>query len=100
MSSLPPTAPPSPSGQGCSGSVHPQPGVIPGTALTLVQHLEPGLAELHVFPMDLFIEPVQVPLDVILSFRCIYITSQLNIICKFAERALNHFTYAINEDIK
>ncbi|KAJ7411115.1 hypothetical protein BTVI_51132 [Pitangus sulphuratus] len=77
--------------------VIPQPGLIPGVALTQVQHLALGLVKLHEIPMGPLLELVQVPLDVILSFRCVNNTTQLDVICKLAEGA---FVYVINEDIE
>ena len=46
------------------------------------------------------LQPVQVPLDGLLSLQCIDCTSQLGVICKLAEGALNPAVDVTNEDIK
>ena len=50
--------------------------------------------------MGLLCELVQVPLDGILSLRHVDRTTQLGVICKLAEGALNPAIYVIDEDIK
>ena len=44
-----------------------------------------GLAEPHEVHTGLLLELVQVPLDGILSLRCVNCTTQLGVICKLAE---------------
>ncbi|GAB0185610.1 mitochondrial enolase superfamily member 1 [Grus japonensis] len=46
------------------------------------------------------LEPVQVPPDSLLSLRHVKHTTQLGIVCKLAESALNPTVYVIGEDIK
>ena len=62
---------------------------MPGVALTQVQDLALGLAELHEVHMGPLLKLVQVPLDGIPSLRCVNHTTQLGVICKFAEGALD-----------
>ncbi|KAJ7422682.1 hypothetical protein WISP_36872 [Willisornis vidua] len=50
-----------------------------------VQHLVFGLVEPYEIPMAPGPEPVQIPLDGILSFRCVRSPSQPSVIIKFAE---------------
>ncbi|KAK4826497.1 hypothetical protein QYF61_009570 [Mycteria americana] len=45
------------------------------------------------------LKAVKVPLDGIPSLKCINVTTQLGVICKLAEGALNPTAYAIDEDI-
>ncbi|RMC11435.1 hypothetical protein DUI87_11554 [Hirundo rustica rustica] len=73
---------------------------MPGVALTQVQHLVVDLIKLPRVAMGPILEYVQVPVDGILSFRCVNCMSQLGVICKFAQSALDSFVCAINEDIK
>ena len=84
-----PPVPPSPSLQGCSQSFH-RPACIdtrgcrdPGAGLAL------GLVEPHEVHMGPFLDLVQVPLNGIPSLRCVNRTTQLGVICKFAEGALD-----------
>ncbi|KAK4817028.1 hypothetical protein QYF61_026034 [Mycteria americana] len=66
----------------------PQPVLIAGVALIQVQHPARGLAELHKIQMGPLLDLVQVPLDGIQSLRRVNRTTQLGVICKFAEGAL------------
>ena len=61
-----------------------------------MQDLALGLVELHVVGMGPPLKHVQVPLDGILSLYHVNCTTQLGIVCKLAEGALDstvHFTY-------
>ncbi|KAK4826191.1 hypothetical protein QYF61_006135 [Mycteria americana] len=78
----------------------PQPVLILGVAPTQVQDLELGLLEPHEVHMGPLLELVQVPLDGIPSLRRVNCTSQLGVICKFAEGALDPTAWVIDEDIK
>ncbi|KAK4818032.1 hypothetical protein QYF61_004156 [Mycteria americana] len=71
----------------------PQPILIPGVALTQVQNPH----EVHRGPL---LELVQVPLDGILSLRRVNRTTQLGVVCKLAEGALDPTVCVIDEDIK
>ncbi|KAK4820994.1 hypothetical protein QYF61_009460 [Mycteria americana] len=75
----------------------PQPVLMVGIAPTQVQDPALGLVEPH----EVHTGPLlQVPLDGILSLRCVNRTTQLDVICKLAEGALNPTVYVIDEDIK
>ena len=67
----------------------PQPVLIQGFALTQVQDLELGHVEPHEVHTDPLLQPVQVPLDGMPSLRHVDRTTQLGVICKYAEGALN-----------
>jgi len=57
--------------------------------LTQVQDLALGLVELHEVGMGLPLKPAYVPLDSIPSLQCVNCTTQLDVICKLAEGALD-----------
>ncbi|KAK4817066.1 hypothetical protein QYF61_027095 [Mycteria americana] len=87
----------------CSAALNPfipQPVLILGVALTQVQDLALGLVEPHEVHMGQVLELVQVPLDGIPSLRRVNCTTQLGVIYKFAEGALDPTVYVIDEDIK
>jgi len=67
----------------------PQPLLIAGIAPTPVQDLALGLVEPHEVHTGPFLEFVQVPLDGIPSFWLVNCTTQLGVICKLAEGALD-----------
>ena len=69
--------------------VIPQPVLIPGVALTLMQDLALGLVDPHDVHTGPLLQLVQVLLDGIPSFWCVNCTTQLGVICKRAEGALN-----------
>ena len=60
-----------------------------GIALTPVQDLALGLVEFHEVCMDLPLEPAKVPLDGIPSLQRVDCTTQLGVVSKLAEGALN-----------
>ncbi|KAK4816418.1 hypothetical protein QYF61_016854 [Mycteria americana] len=76
----------------------PQPVLILGVALTQVQDLALGLVEPHEVRTGPLLELVQVPLDGIPSLRRVNCTTQLGVVCKFAEGALDPTVYVIDED--
>ncbi|KAJ7405905.1 hypothetical protein WISP_136841 [Willisornis vidua] len=78
-----PPAPPGPSLQINSGSVHPPGYMIAGIVPAQVQHLAFGLLKTHEIPTGNLLKLVEVPLDDILFSRC-----------------FNPSVYVINEDIK
>jgi len=78
----------------------PQPVLIAGVALTQMQDLARGLVKPHEVHTHLLLQLVQVPLDVIPSFWCANCITQLGVICKLAEGALDLTVYVIAEDIK
>ncbi|KAK4829425.1 hypothetical protein QYF61_004300 [Mycteria americana] len=78
----------------------PQPVLILGVAPTQAQDLALGLVEPHEIHMCPLLQLVQVPLDGILSLRCVNHTTQLGVICKCAEGMLGPTVYVTDEDIK
>ncbi|PKU42935.1 hypothetical protein llap_6755 [Limosa lapponica baueri] len=77
-----------------------QPVLILRVALTHFQDLAFGLVVPHAVCTGPLLQLVQVPLDAILSLGYVNCTTQLGIICKLAEGALNPTVYAIDENIK
>ncbi|KAK4830491.1 LOW QUALITY PROTEIN: hypothetical protein QYF61_011404, partial [Mycteria americana] len=77
---------------------YPQPVLIPGVALTQVQDLALGLVEPHEVHMGPLLELVL--LNGIPSLRCVNHTTQLRVICKFAEGAFDLTVYVTDKDIK
>ncbi|GAB0209612.1 hypothetical protein GRJ2_003426900 [Grus japonensis] len=59
-----------------------------------------GLVELHKVRTGRLLKPIKVPLDGIPSLKRINRTTQLGVICKFAEGALSPTIYVIDEDIE
>ncbi|KAK4816932.1 hypothetical protein QYF61_025428 [Mycteria americana] len=78
----------------------PQPVLILGVAPTQVQNLALILVECHEVHRGPLLELVQVPLDGMPSLRLVNRTSQLGVICKLAEGALNPTVCGADEDIK
>ncbi|KAK4827094.1 hypothetical protein QYF61_014196 [Mycteria americana] len=78
----------------------PQPVLILGADPTQVQDLVLGLAEPHEVHMGPLLQLVQVPLDGIPSLRHVNCTTQLGVVCKLAEGALDPTVCVIDEDIK
>ncbi|KAK4826501.1 hypothetical protein QYF61_009574 [Mycteria americana] len=76
------------------------PILIAGVAPAQVQDPALGLFEPHGVPMGPLLELVQVPLDGIPSLRHVNHTTQLGVVCKLAEGALNPTVHVIDEDIK
>jgi len=94
-----PAVPPGPSQEGALHPITPQPVWILGAALTQMQDLALGFAEPHEVQTGPTVQLVQVPLDAIPSFWHVSCTTQLGIICRLAEGALNLPVYVIDEDI-
>ncbi|KAJ7426861.1 hypothetical protein WISP_11805 [Willisornis vidua] len=78
----------------------PWPVLIPGIALIHMQHLALSLVKPHEILMHPLPQLVQIPLNGILSFRCVNSTAQLDVICRFSRGALYPFIYVLNEDVK
>ena len=74
--------------------------MIAGVAPTHMQDLALGLVEPYEIHTGLLLELVQVPLDGIPSLRCVSCTTQLGVICRLAEGALDPTVYVSDEDIK
>ncbi|KAJ7411316.1 hypothetical protein WISP_103196 [Willisornis vidua] len=72
--------------------------LVPGIALTQLQHLALELVELDEVFVGSVLKFIQVPLDGIPSFCHINSTTQLCVICKFAEDALDLPVCVIDED--
>ncbi|RMB92477.1 hypothetical protein DUI87_31119 [Hirundo rustica rustica] len=69
--------------------------VVPAKAQLALSPVKP-----YEISMGPLLHLVQVPLDSITSLRCVNSITQLGIICKFSETALNPFICVINEAIK
>ncbi|KAK4810201.1 hypothetical protein QYF61_011795 [Mycteria americana] len=78
----------------------PQPLLIPGLAPTKLQDLALGLVEPHEVHTGPLLKIVQVPLDGIPSLRRVNHTTQVGVVCRLAEGALDPSVYVIDEDIK
>ncbi|KAK4820330.1 hypothetical protein QYF61_023563 [Mycteria americana] len=78
----------------------PQPVLIPGIAPSQVQDLALGLVEPHEVHTGSLLELIQVPLDGIPSFWRVSCTTQLGVICKLAEGALDAPVCVIDEGIE
>ncbi|KAK4816767.1 hypothetical protein QYF61_022765 [Mycteria americana] len=81
-------------------SFDPQPLLTPGVAPTQVQDLALGLVEHHEVHRGPLLELVHVPVDGILSLEHVNCTTQLGVICKFVEGALDPTVCVTDEDIK
>jgi len=68
--------------------------------MTQVQDFAFGFAELDEVLLGLLLELVWFSLSGILSCRCANFTTQLGVICKLAEGALDSTVDVIDEDIK
>ena len=77
-----------------------QPVFVLGIALTHVQDLALGLVELHEVHMGPPLQPVQVPLDGIPSLQCVNHTTQLGVISRLAEGALNPTVHVTNKEVQ
>jgi len=77
-----------------------QPVLIVGLALTHVQHLALGLVELHEVHTGPLLKLIQFLLDGIPALQNVDHTTQLGVIYKLAEGALDPTVYVIEEDIK
>ncbi|KAK4829842.1 hypothetical protein QYF61_006852 [Mycteria americana] len=73
----------------------PQPVLIPGVAPTQVQEPALGLVKPHEVHTRPLLQLVQVPLDGLPSLRYVNCTTQLGVICKLAEGALNPTVYVL-----
>jgi len=77
-----------------------QPVLILGIAPTQVQDPALGLVEPHEVYLSPLLKPVQVPLDGIPSLQHINCATQLGVIHKLVEGALNPAVNIIDEDMK
>ncbi|KAK4826890.1 LOW QUALITY PROTEIN: hypothetical protein QYF61_012078, partial [Mycteria americana] len=78
----------------------PKPVALPGVVVTQVQDLALGLVEPHTTGPILLMQPVQVPLQSLPPLKQINTPTQLGVICKLTEGALDPFIQIIDKDIK
>ena len=77
-----------------------QPAFVPGVALTHVQDLALGLVELHDVRTGPLLKPVKVPMDDIPSLQHVSCTTQIGVIGKHAEGALNPTVHVTDKDVR
>ncbi|KAK4807192.1 hypothetical protein QYF61_024312 [Mycteria americana] len=78
----------------------PKPVALHGVAVAQVQDLALGLVKPHTIDLGPSIQPVQVPLQSLPPLKQINTPTQLGVICKLAEGALDPFVQIIDKDIK
>ncbi|KAK4810059.1 hypothetical protein QYF61_007223 [Mycteria americana] len=78
----------------------PRPVVLHGVVVTQVQDPTLGLVEPHTIDLSPSIQPVQVPLQSLPTLQQINTPTQLGVICKLIEGALNPLIQIIDKDIK
>ncbi|KAK4830585.1 hypothetical protein QYF61_011820 [Mycteria americana] len=78
----------------------PKPVVLHGVAVAQVQDLALGLVKPHTIVLGPSIQPVQVPLQSLHPLKQINTPTQLGVICKLTEGALDPFVQIIDKDIK
>ncbi|KAK4819531.1 LOW QUALITY PROTEIN: hypothetical protein QYF61_006024 [Mycteria americana] len=76
----------------------PKPVALHGVAVA--QDLALGLVEPHIIDLGPSIQPVQVPLQSLPTLKQINTPTQLGVICKLTEGALDPFVQIIDKDIK
>ncbi|KAK4813458.1 hypothetical protein QYF61_006249 [Mycteria americana] len=78
----------------------PKPVVLHGVVVTQVQDLALSLVEPHTTGPSPSIQPVQVPLQSLPPLKQINTPTQLGVVCKLPEGALDPFVEIIDKDIK
>ncbi|KAK4820631.1 hypothetical protein QYF61_002217 [Mycteria americana] len=78
----------------------PKPAALHGVAVAQVQDLALGLVKPHTIDLGPSTQPVQVPLQSPPTLKQINTPTQLGVICKLTEGALNPFVQIIDKDIK
>ncbi|KAK4832110.1 hypothetical protein QYF61_020737 [Mycteria americana] len=78
----------------------PKPVALHGVAVTQVQDLALGLVKPHTIDLGPSIQPVQVPLRSLPTLKQINTPTQLGVICKLAEGALDPLIQIIDKDVK
>ncbi|KAK4821930.1 hypothetical protein QYF61_004933 [Mycteria americana] len=78
----------------------PKPVALHGVAVAQVQDLALGLVKPHTIHPSPSIQPVQVPLQSLPTLQQINTPTQLGVVCKLTEGALNPFVQIIDKDIK
>ncbi|KAK4816559.1 hypothetical protein QYF61_017949 [Mycteria americana] len=78
----------------------PKPVALHGVAVTQVQDLALGLVKPHTIDLSPSIQPVQVLLQSLPTLKQINTPTQLGVICKLTEGALDPFVQIIDKDVK
>ncbi|KAK4814531.1 hypothetical protein QYF61_022020 [Mycteria americana] len=78
----------------------PKPVALHGVAVAQVQDLALGLVKPHTIDLGPLIQPVQVPLQSLPPLKQINTPTQLGVICKLTEGALDPLVQIIDKDIK
>ncbi|KAK4821042.1 hypothetical protein QYF61_012222 [Mycteria americana] len=78
----------------------PKPVVLHGVAVAQVQDLALGLVEPHTIGPSPSTQPVQVPLQSLPTLQQINTPTQLGVICKLTEGALDPFVQIIDKDVR
>ncbi|KAK4815938.1 hypothetical protein QYF61_010195 [Mycteria americana] len=78
----------------------PKPVALHGVAVAQVQDLALGLVKPHTIDLGPSIQPVHVPLQSLPTLQQINTPTQLGVICKLTEGALNPLIQIINKDVK
>ncbi|KAK4829830.1 hypothetical protein QYF61_006840 [Mycteria americana] len=78
----------------------PKPVALHGVAVAQVQDLALGLVKPQTIDLGPSIQPVQVPLQSLPPLKQINTPTQLGVVCKLTEGALNPFIQIIDKDIK
>ncbi|KAK4823942.1 hypothetical protein QYF61_008328 [Mycteria americana] len=78
----------------------PKPVALHGVVVTQVQDPALGLVESHTIGLGSLIQPVQIPLQSLPTLKQINTPTQLGVICKLTEGALNPLVQIIDKDIK
>ncbi|KAK4822811.1 hypothetical protein QYF61_020094 [Mycteria americana] len=78
----------------------PKPVALHGVVVAQVQDLALGLVKPYTIDLGPSIQPVQVPLQSLPTLQQINTPTQLGVICKLAESALDPFIQIIDKDIK
>ncbi|KAK4811097.1 hypothetical protein QYF61_016383 [Mycteria americana] len=78
----------------------PKPVALHGVAVAQVQDLALGLVKPHTIDLGPSIQPVQVPLQSLPTLQQINTPTQLGVVCKLTESALDPFVQIIDKDVK
>ncbi|KAK4827890.1 hypothetical protein QYF61_022313 [Mycteria americana] len=78
----------------------PKPVALHGVAVAQVQDLALGLVKPHTIHPSPSIQPVQVPLQSLPTVQQINTPTQLGVVCKLTESALDPFVQIIDKDVK
>ncbi|PKU40305.1 hypothetical protein llap_9394 [Limosa lapponica baueri] len=78
----------------------PKPVALHGVGVTQVQDPTLGLVNPHTIGLSPSIQPVQIPVGSLLTLKQVDTPTQLGVICKLTEGALNPLIHIIDKDIK